>query len=577
MKHHYRRSLIGLLLTVAMLAAALPAAMAGQVGPKTVHAAFLKGMNIYVDGVPIGFYTEDGRQVRAIDYGGQVYIPIRTVGEWLGGKARWDEGENTILLTTGDTPHYQDLYVDPPDYMADETAADRERRDQAIKYGFDLTLRPDVAVVLDGEPQALTGAVGEALSPVELWDHLYLPLEPVAAMCGKDMVRSPMWQVEMEVTKQDDFSALYEPYRSTGYAGMIQLFDRPTGEQLAAARRYLKEAEDLFWTAADMARDLQDVGTITTEAVKAEINAIADRMTAIQQLPRPDGTFFIQSADDIGSVAKLINLFDLSHFIEILDHGYAPADYMTPEHWGRHMFQCLYRMRTTLEYAKAYLGDVAALLPTSFTDQADIVHTQAVAELARLKIISGVEDGTAFAPERIVTRGEMAKMLAVMLNGGTDPLLKQTNPGAEPMFTDLAGHWSQPYVTYCVNLGILAGRGDGTFGPDDPVSGRECAKMLLVAIGHIPKEEGFEGADWSINVLVRANQIDLFAGLDDLADYMVPLSRDNAAQLVFNGLHANLVEYVSRPVSVGGELTSRFIRQPMDPAQSLFSRHFSQA
>ena len=37
--------------------------------------------------------------------------------------------------------------------------------------------------------------------------------------------------------------------------------------------------------------------------------------------------------------------------------------------------------------------------------------------------------------------------------------------------------------------------------------------MLLVAVGYDPAIEGFEGADWAINVSVRADEQGIFEGL----------------------------------------------------------------
>ena len=135
-----------------------------------------------------------------------------------------------------------------------------------------------------------------------------------------------------------------------------------------------------------------------------------------------------------------------------------------------------------------------------FTDGEDIVHTEAVNTMAALNIINGKDDGS-FDPKATVTRAEMAKMITVALNGGVDPVLgTQTTP----KFSDIGGHWAQKYIEYCANLGIINGRGDGTFEPNGIVTGTEAAKMILVAMGYDSTIFKFTGADWATNVNVEA-------------------------------------------------------------------------
>jgi len=186
-----------------------------------------------------------------------------------------------------------------------------------------------------------------------------------------------------------------------------------------------------------------------------------------------------------------------------------------------------------------------------FTDSDEIVHTEAVSTMNALNIINGKEDGSYFDPAGTVTRAEMAKMICVALNGGRDPQLGTTAYS----FADTAGHWAAGYIEYCYNLGIIAGRGDGTFDPNGTVTGTEAAKMLLVSIGYDADAEGFTGASWAIGVNVHANQKDLYDELGSL-NPSAGLNRDNAAQMVYNAINATRVEYEYKLVTVNGTLTT---------------------
>ena len=182
----------------------------------------------------------------------------------------------------------------------------------------------------------------------------------------------------------------------------------------------------------------------------------------------------------------------------------------------------------------------AASTYDNFTDKDEIVNKEAVNTMVSLGVINGKEDGSYFDPTGIVTRAEMAKLIAVTLNGGKDPLL---GTGAvTTQFSDVANnYWAAPYIAYCANLGIINGKGDGTFGPEEPVTGTAAAKMMLTALGYRADIEGLTGTGWDLNSDTLANKVGLYDGMS-----IVPsngLSRDNTAQLIYNGVQANEVEY----------------------------------
>ena len=177
---------------------------------------------------------------------------------------------------------------------------------------------------------------------------------------------------------------------------------------------------------------------------------------------------------------------------------------------------------------------------TDFTDSSEIANKDAVSTMAALGVINGKDTG-AFDPEGNVTRGEMAKMLCVAMNGGKDPVL---GTKTEPTYTDIKGHWAESYIEYCSSVGYIAGRGDGTFAPDATVTSTEAAKIILGALGYKSDVSGLTGADWAINTNVLANSadVDLYDGLSTI-DTTAPMSRDNAAQMLYNALEAKMVTY----------------------------------
>lgn len=186
-----------------------------------------------------------------------------------------------------------------------------------------------------------------------------------------------------------------------------------------------------------------------------------------------------------------------------------------------------------------------------FSDKDKIVNKEAVSTLVELGVIAGKDDGT-YDPTGIVTRAEMAKMICVVLNGGKDPSLGDVTKYS---YTDTVGHWAAPYIEYCAIRSIVAGKGDGTFAPNETVTGSQAAKMLLVAAGYQSAIEGFTGANWEVNTNVRANAVGLYDGLD--INPSQGLTRDSAAQMVYNILDVEQVTYKYTLVANGdGTFTS---------------------
>ena len=193
----------------------------------------------------------------------------------------------------------------------------------------------------------------------------------------------------------------------------------------------------------------------------------------------------------------------------------------------------------------------------AFSDQSKIKNTEAVDACTALNIIGGYPDGS-FKPEGNITRAEVTKMICVALNGGKNPAVS-TN--TTPTFSDVRNNanaaWAEGYIESCAAQGIVSGVGGGKFAPNGNVTGVQLAKMLLVSLGYKSENEGFTGNAWATNVNVRAAQKGLYEGLETM-DTNAALTRDNAAQMVWNALNAYEVEYKTTLVTdKNGQLTSQ--------------------
>ncbi|MDG0812804.1 S-layer homology domain-containing protein [Cohnella rhizosphaerae] len=116
----------------------------------------------------------------------------------------------------------------------------------------------------------------------------------------------------------------------------------------------------------------------------------------------------------------------------------------------------------------------AAYANVSFKDLTGFAWAQeSIASLAARDIAAGTGGG-AFEPSRPVTRAEFIRLLM-----GAFDLVDE---GAAVTFRDVeAGAWYASAVASAQKLGIVKGRTDGTFGPNDPIARQDMAVMIFQA------------------------------------------------------------------------------------------------
>lgn len=112
------------------------------------------------------------------------------------------------------------------------------------------------------------------------------------------------------------------------------------------------------------------------------------------------------------------------------------------------------------------------------TDSSDWFNN-ASATLTNAGIITG-KPGGLFDPDAPITRAEFAT-IAVRFFGGTYE--------GEDIFPDIAGHWANQYINRAAVLGIIEGRGDGTFDPDAYITRAEAMTIVNRTLGRAPSAE----------------------------------------------------------------------------------------
>ncbi len=165
----------------------------------------------------------------------------------------------------------------------------------------------------------------------------------------------------------------------------------------------------------------------------------------------------------------------------------------------------------------------------AFTDSADIkVDTEVVDTLVALGVVNGYDDGS-FKPNGTVTRAEMAKMIYVLRTGNSDASAYNDD---KTSFTDIGSHWARGYIKYCQSLGIIAGKSNTKFCPNDKVSAQKAAKMLLVTLGYDAAKAGLVGTNWAAKTNALADENGLLEDVN--TSFTAACPRQYAAQLIYN-------------------------------------------
>lgn len=156
----------------------------------------------------------------------------------------------------------------------------------------------------------------------------------------------------------------------------------------------------------------------------------------------------------------------------------------------------------------------------------------AAATLTSLGVINGYPDGD-FHPEDGLDRGQFCKLATLV--GGYGEQLAAT--AYQTVFDDVpANHWAARYINLACSLGLVSGYGNGSFGPDDPVTLGQAAKVLLGLLGYTTEDVGpFFPEDY----LTRASSLGLTEGMT-LED--APLTRGDAALLLYRLLRLQTKE-----------------------------------
>ena len=198
------------------------------------------------------------------------------------------------------------------------------------------------------------------------------------------------------------------------------------------------------------------------------------------------------------------------------------------------------------------MGTVAVASAKDYTDvKADSDYAVAIDVLSNLNILDGFKDGEnyKFQPDGYFTRAQAAKIVAIVHNAATTGKIKGQEAisslygNAQNPFVDCNDSWALPFINYCRITNLADGMTKTTYAPERLLTGVQWLKMMLTTLNFNTDKEGYTGTGWDVNVLNRANEIGLLAGLPEGWKAIENVKRGEAAQILYNALTKYLVEY----------------------------------
>lgn len=165
----------------------------------------------------------------------------------------------------------------------------------------------------------------------------------------------------------------------------------------------------------------------------------------------------------------------------------------------------------------------------------------AVDNLVALNILKGDKNGDLML-DKNVSRYQAALLFAQTISGETKTEIWDTQK-TSINFKDVKSYGTA--IDYAHGMKIIAGRGNGVFGPDDPITYQDMLVMAVRALGYESEATGYP-----YGYILVAQKLGLTKNLS-IADYKKALTRAETAQIIWDMLNTE--------ISVNDPLTNKIL------------------
>jgi parallel beta-helix repeat protein len=164
---------------------------------------------------------------------------------------------------------------------------------------------------------------------------------------------------------------------------------------------------------------------------------------------------------------------------------------------------------------------------TVYRDRAQIPSyaSNALAVATQKLLVVNYPQTEQLEPLRDITRAEVAALIyqALVASGKESAIISPyiVNPDVDiPSFTDLVGHWAEPFIRALVSMDLTHGFADGSYQPDKPMTRGQYAALVAVAFNPTPKRTAPDFTDvpkkfWAYNAIQIAASGGFVGGFSD--------------------------------------------------------------
>lgn len=257
---------------------------------------------VYMEGIRAGVLDDQWKSRSVLSVNGTVYVPLKTVGLWMGAVTVWDQKADTVTITSTDAePVYysvKDLYRMGAEYAFPENPVPNHAPDDQGELLHDMT------VILNGQAQNFANAQGEAVYPLLFHECVYLPVRSVAGWMNKQV----LWTALSGV-------------------GEVLVYDAPTQEQLDEVQSYVNAVDGCVKHAREV---FEGEAPKTEEEFLDKVRSIQFDLKTVWTTPAPSFSGFASSVDAIRESASVTLAMSVDCYLPLEEGSGVPYIGGTP-------------------------------------------------------------------------------------------------------------------------------------------------------------------------------------------------------------------------------------------------------
>lgn len=291
------------LLAVALCLSLVVPTLAAEGGRQTVTVS-QSFPAVHIEGTNAGMLDDQWKKRSVLSTDGTVYIPLKTVGLWMGAATDWNRDAGIVTITsTGAEPTYysvKDLYRMGADYAFPENSVPNQAPDDQGE------LLPGLTVTVDGQTQSFVNALGQPVYPLLFHDCVYLPVRSVAGWMDKQV----LWTT------------------ATNRLGEVHIYDAPTQAELDGARIYLDAVQSCVKNARAI---FEGEAPKTEEEYLTKVRSIQSDLKTVWTMPAPSFQGFMPMVETIREYVEVTLAMSVDRHLPLEEGSGVPYIGGTPQ------------------------------------------------------------------------------------------------------------------------------------------------------------------------------------------------------------------------------------------------------